>query len=74
MSKKKKKVRIIEVGFDNEDYTFVTDNNSNKTKTESINNEKKTENRPNERIEKKIYSKKSNQKGIKILGKSLKCH
>lgn len=41
MSKKKKKVRIIKVGFDNEDYTFVTDNNSNKTKTESINNEKR---------------------------------
>ena len=85
MSKKKKKVRIIKVGFDNEDYTFVTDNNSNKTKTESINNEKKTktesinnekktENRPNERIEKKIYSKKSHQKGRKILGKSLQGH
>jgi hypothetical protein len=73
MSKKKKKVRIIKVGFDNEDYTFVTDNNSNKTKTESINNEK-TENRPNERIEKKIYSKKSHQKGRKILGKSLQGH
>lgn len=74
MSKKKKKVRIIKVGFDNEDYTFVTDNNSNKTKTESTNNEKKAENRPNERVEKKIYSKKSHQKGRKILGKSLQGH
>jgi hypothetical protein len=74
MSKKKKEIRIIKVGFNNEDYTFVTDNNSNKTKTESTNNEKKAENRPNERVEKKIYSKKSHQKGRKILGKSLQGH
>jgi hypothetical protein len=74
MSKKKKEIRIIKVCFNNEDYTFVTDNNSNKTKIESINNEKNAENRPNERIEKKIYSKKSHQKGRKILGKSLQGH
>lgn len=74
MGKKKKEIRIIKTGFNNEDYTFVTDNNLNNTKTESIINEKTPENKPNERAEKKIYSKKSHQKGRKFLGKSLQGH
>ena len=37
MGKKKKEIRIIKVISNNEDYTFVTDDNLNNTKTESIN-------------------------------------
>ena len=74
MGKKKKEIRIIKVISNNEDYTFVTDDNLNNTKTESINNKKTSENKPNKSVEKKIYSKKSYQKGRKILGKSLQGH
>lgn len=74
MGKKKKEIRIIKVISNNEDYTFVTDDNLNNTKTESINNKKTSDNKPNDRVEKKIYSKKSYQKGRKILGKSLQGH
>ena len=74
MGKKKKEIRIIKVISNNEDYTFVTGNNLNNTKTESINNKKTSENKPNKSVEKKIYSKKSYQKGRKILGKSLQGH
>jgi hypothetical protein len=42
---------------------------------ESTNNEKKPKNKPDdERIEKKIHSKKVDNKGRKILGKSLQSH
>jgi hypothetical protein len=74
MGKKKKEIRIIKVISNNEEYTFVTDYNLNNTKTESINNKKTSDNKPNDRVEKKIYSKKSYQKGRKILGKSLQGH
>jgi hypothetical protein len=74
MGKKKKEIRIIKVISNNEDYTFVTDYNINNTKTEFINNKKTSDNKPNDRVEKKIYSKKSYQKGRKILGKSLQGH
>ncbi len=74
MGKKKKEIRIIKVISNNEDYTFVTDNILNNTKTESINNKKTSDNKPNDRVKKKIYSKKSYQRGRKILGKSLQGH
>ena len=53
MGKKKKEIRVIKVISNNEDYTFVTDNNLNNTKTESINNKKTSDNKPNDRVEKK---------------------
>ena len=72
--KKKNEMRIIKKNDSNkEDYTFVsTDNILNNTKNnESINNEIKSGNKPNNRIEKKIHSKKVDNKGRKILGKSM---
>ena len=71
-----KKIRIIRIDSNKEDYTFVSkDNILNNTKNnESTNNEKKPENKPDERIEKKIHSKKVDNKGRKILGKSLQGH
>ncbi len=39
-----------------------------------ITNNEKIENKPNERIEKKIHTKKVDNKGRKILGKSLQGH
>ena len=58
-----------------EDYTFVSDNNIlNHLQNESINNEKKSENKLDARIEKKIHTKKVDNKGRKILGKSLQGH
>ena len=75
----KKKIRIIRKDSNKEDYTFVSsDNILNNTKNNesaiTTNNEKKPENKPNDRIEKKIHSKKVNNKGRKILGKSLQGH
>ena len=46
----------------------------NNLQNESINNEKKSENKSDARIEKKIHSKKVDNKGRKILGKSLQGH
>jgi hypothetical protein len=72
--KKKNEMRIIKKNDSNkEDYTFVsTDNILNNTKNnESINNKNKSGNKPNNRIEKKIHSKKVDNKGRKILGKSM---
>ena len=54
------------------DYTFVSDNITNNTKNnQSINNKIKSGNKPNNRIEKKIHSKKVDNKGRKILGKTM---
>jgi hypothetical protein len=54
------------------DYTFVSSDILNNTKNnESINNEIKSETKPNNRIEKKIHTKKVDNKGRKILGKSM---
>ena len=71
--KKKNEMRIIKKNDSkNEDYTFVSDNILNNTKNnESINNEIKSGTKPNNRIEKKIHSKKVDNKGRKILGKSM---
>jgi hypothetical protein len=76
MGKKKKEIRIIRKDSIKQDYTFVSsDNILNNTKNnESTNNEKKPENKPDERIEKKIHSNKVDNKGRKILGKSLQGH
>ena len=72
MSKKKNEMRIIKNNSKNEDYTFVSDNITNNTKNnESINNEIKSGTKPNDRIGKKIHSKKVDNKGRKILGKSM---
>ena len=59
-----------------EDYTFVSNDNilNNTKNNESTNNEKKSGTKPNDRIEKKIHSKTVNNKGRKILGKSLQGH
>ena len=77
MSKKKKQIRIIKKDYSTEEYTFLSDNilkNVNNIKNESENNEKKYGNKSNEIIEKKIHSRKSHQKGRKILGKSMQGH
>jgi hypothetical protein len=72
MGKKKKEIRIIKNDSNKEDYTFVSDNILNNTKNnESINNEIKSGAKPNNRLEKKIHSKKVDNKGRKILGKSM---
>ncbi len=72
MAKKKKEIRIIKNDSNKEDYTFVNDNILNNTKNiESINNDIKFGTKPNDRIEKKIHSKKVDNKGRKILGKSM---
>jgi hypothetical protein len=74
MGKKKKEIRIIKNNSNKEDYTFVSDNILNNTKNGSINNEIKSGTKPNDRIEKKIHSKKVDNKGRKILGKSMEGH
>jgi|GEM_PF-1050517 len=76
MNKKKKEIKIIKKDSNKGDYTFVSDDVLNNVKVnDSTNNEKKTENKPDEVIEKKkIHSKKVDNKGRKILGKSLQGH
>ena len=75
MDKKKKEIKIIKKDSNKEDYTFVSDDILNNVKdNESTNNEKKPENKSDERLEKKIHSKKIDNKGRKILGKSLQGH
>ncbi len=82
MGKKKKEIiRIIKKDSNKEEYTFVSNenilnnvNNIKDNKFEITTNNEKTENKPNERIEKKIHSKKLDNKGRKILGKSLQGH
>jgi hypothetical protein len=73
MGKKKKEIRIIKNNSNKEDYTFVSNDNilNNTKNNESINNEIKSGTKPNNRIEKKIHSKKVDNKGRKILGKSM---
>ena len=72
MGKKKKEIRIIKNDSNKEDYTFVSNNILNNTKSnESIKDETKSGTKPNNRIEKKIHSKKVDNKGRKILGKSM---
>ena len=72
MGKKKKELRIIKNNFKKEDYTFISnDNILNNTKNESINNEIRSGTKPNNRFEKKIHSKKVDNKGRKILGKTM---
>ncbi|MDW3627221.1 MAG: hypothetical protein QOK72_11315 [Nitrososphaeraceae archaeon] len=89
MVRKKMKIKIIRKDSNKEEYTFVSsdnilnnvnnlnnlkDNKSTTTTTTTTTNEKKSENKPDERIEKKIHSKKPHHKGRKILGKSLQGH
>ena len=83
MGKKKKgTIKIIRKDSNKEDYTFVRSNNNNildnirdNESTASTNNEERFGNKPDVRIEKKkIHSKKSQQKGRKILGKSMQGH
>ena len=82
MGKKKKEIKIIRKDSNKEEYTFVSSDNilnnvnnlKNKKSTTTTTNEKKSENKPDERIEKKIHSKKPHHKGRKILGKSLQGH
>ena len=83
--KKKENIRIIREDF-NKDYTFVRDNilknvhniednESATTTTTTTNNEIKFGNKSKEIIEKKkIHFKKVDNKGRKMLGKSLQGH
>ena len=82
--KKKENIRIIRKDFNKEDYTFVSNDNilnninnieDNESATTTTNNEIKFGNKSKEIIEKKkIHSKKVDNKGRKILGKSLQGH
>jgi hypothetical protein len=76
MGKKKKEIKIIKNNSNKEDYTFVSYNilNNIKDNEYATTNNEKIENKPNERIEKKIYTKKVDNKGRKILGKSMQGH
>jgi hypothetical protein len=75
MGKKKKEIKIIKKDSNKGDYMFVSDDILNNVKDNvSTNNEKKPENKSDERLEKKIHSKKIDNKGRKILGKSLQGH
>jgi hypothetical protein len=72
--KKKNEMRIIKKNDSNkEDYTFVSNDNilNNTKNNESINNKNKSGTKPDNRIKKKIHSKKVDNKGRKILGKSM---
>ena len=72
--KKKNEMRIIKKNESNkEDYTFVSNDNilNNTKNNESINNKIKSGTKLDNRIEKKIHSKKVDNKGRKILGKSM---
>ena len=73
MGQNKKEIKIIRKDSNKEDYTFVSNDNilNNTKNNESINNEIKSGTKPNNRIEKKIHSKKVDNKGRKILGKSM---
>lgn len=76
--KKKENIRIIiRKDSNKEDYTFISNDNilkDNDASATTTNNEKKSENKSDERINKKIHSKKSQYKGRKILGKSMQGH
>jgi hypothetical protein len=67
-------MRIIKKNDSNkEDYTFVSNDNilNNTKNNESIKYKIKSGTKPDNRIEKKIHSKKVDNKGRKILGKSM---
>jgi hypothetical protein len=81
MSKKKKEtIRIIREDANKKDYTFVSNDNilnnirDDESTATTTNSEKKFGNKPDEIFEKKIHSKKSQQKGRKFLGKSMQGH
>jgi len=80
MGKAKKDIKIIKKDSNKEEYTFVSNNilnnvNNIKNNTSAkITNNENIENKTNERIEKKIHTKKVDNKGRKILGKSLQGH
>ena len=72
--KKKNEMRIIKKNDSTkEDYTFVSNDNilNNTKNNESINNKIKSGTKPDNRIEKKIHSTKVDNKGRKVLGKSM---
>jgi hypothetical protein len=80
--KKKETIRIIRKDSNKDNYTFVSNDNilnnikdNEPTATTTTKNENKFGNKPDERIErKKIHSKQSQQKGRKIVGKSMQGH
>ena len=83
--KKNENIRILRKGFNKEDYTFVSNDNilnnvnniedDNESAAATTNNEIRFGNKSKEIIEKKkIHSKKVDNKGRKILGKSLQGH
>ena len=84
MGKKKEIIRIIRKDSNKEDYTFVSNDNilnninnieDNESAATTTNNEIKFGNKSKEIIEKKkIHFKKVDNKGRKILGKSLQGH
>ncbi|HEX7258082.1 MAG TPA: hypothetical protein VF242_08475 [Nitrososphaeraceae archaeon] len=81
---KKKEIRIIKKNLNNENYTFVSDNSilnleNNEFVTTTTNNEKNSSDIKKTTSDdiigkKKIHSKKADNKGRKILGKSLQGH
>ena len=71
MGKKEKEIKIIRKDSNKEEDTFVGENNILNNLQNESNNEIKSGNKPNDRIEKKIHSKKVDNKGRKILGKSM---
>ena len=78
MGKAKKDIRIIKRDSNKEDYTFVSDNilknvDNIKNNPSATTTNEKIENRSRER-KKKILTKKVDNKGRKILGKSLRGH
>jgi hypothetical protein len=74
MGKKKKEIRIIKNDSNKGDYTFVSDDILNNVKDNESTNNEKSQSKPGEIIEKKIHRKKVDNKGRKILGKSLQGH
>jgi hypothetical protein len=79
MGKAKKDIRIIKRDSNKEDYTFVSDNilknvDNIKNNPSGTTTNETIENRSRERIEKKIHTKKVDNKGRKIMGKSLQGH
>jgi hypothetical protein len=73
MGKTKKEIKIIKKDSNNRNYTFIGENNI-LTNLQNESNNEKSENKSDARIEKKIHSKKVDNKGRKILGKSLQGH
>jgi hypothetical protein len=68
---KKKEIKIIKNDSNKEDYTFASDDILNNLKDNKSPNSEESGNKPDKRIEKKIHSKKVDNKGRKILGKSM---